>query len=181
MLCFPVYWDSHQAAWDRGELQLFQASAEANERCADCINDGTHESMYYPLRKTLAQELVRTFGMERSLYVAASVLSMEDGRIAREVRHWADRMMDGKPPMRWHCTANPGVMSMLGKELMKLEQRAEQAVDEALASISPASLTDAQREALRNSAWDEELLRQAEDALIQQEQAGPSQGTQILG
>lgn len=181
LLCFPVYWNAPQVAWDRGEIRLCQASAEANERCAAYINEGTHESMHYPLRKTLAQELVRTFGMERSLYVAASVLAMEDGRIAREVRHWADRFMEGKTPMRWHCTTNPGVMSMLGKDLMKLEQRADQAITEVLASIAPASLTDAQRDLLRNSAWNDELLQQKTEELVHQEQAGPAQGIQILG
>lgn len=181
LLCFPVYWDAPQTAWDRGELKLYQASVNANERCAAYINDGTHESMYYPLRKTLAQELVRTFGMERSLYVAASVLTMEDGRIAREVRHWADRFMADKSPMRWHCTTNPGVMSMLGKDLMKLEQRANQAITEVLASIALATLTDAQRDLLRNSAWNNELLQQKTEELVQQEQTGPAQGIQTLG
>ena len=134
--------------------------------------------MYYPLRKTLAQELVQTFGMERSLYVAASFLQKEDGRITREVRQWADRFLDGKSPWRWYCTAHPGVMNMLGEALIKLEQRAEEAIREVLTSIAPACLTGEQRTLLCNSSWDEALLQQTMETLLQpyQEPAHPEQG-----
>lgn len=182
---FPVYWGTPQSAWDRGERKLLQASEKANDLCADRINGGTHESMHYPLRKTLAQELVQSFGMERSQYVLASCIRSHegDGRIARDIHLWAEHFLDGKSPWRWYSTTNPGVINMLCKDLLKLDQRAEQAITEVLASIAPASLTEAQQTLLRNSAWAEEPLRQAAETVLQtyQEQEGPAQGAVVLG
>lgn len=88
----PVYYDSIHYALDHNETEKYRASFLENVACRDAIDKAIFD--HYRdnrLNVAAAQDVVKQFGYERTLYILALTIQHkdQDGRFSRENKEWA--------------------------------------------------------------------------------------------
>lgn len=92
----PIYPYPADHAMERGELEQYQASHQANIACKEAIETAIRDHYHdNRLGKEAAQEVMDAFGIDRTLYVLANTVRHKewDGRISPDNRAWARTML----------------------------------------------------------------------------------------
>ena len=121
----PIYNGTAREAKERGELDKFKASAEADENCKTAIENAIARN-YDGLRLNTSaaiREVREQFGEKRLAHVTASLIANRrfEGRISPENRAWADKKSTSKEIGSGHT--HPGLLDIFATRLRESERK----------------------------------------------------------
>lgn len=134
----PVYLRSAAAASDRGEVEVFRASLQANRLCKKAIEEAISAGFGdNRLNTEGAKDILVRFGVERTCLVLANTVQQKnmDGRISHKNKEWAATIpMPADEPRRSACReyyvvdrVNPGLTDLfINRVRREMEQMQEQ-------------------------------------------------------
>ena len=127
----PIYNGTAREAKERGELDKFKASAEADENCKTAIENAIARN-YGGSRlntKTAIAEVREQFGEKRTVRVTASLIvnRPHDGRISPENMAWAEKNAANKKV----CTnrTHSGLLDIFAARLREGERKRERGAE----------------------------------------------------
>ena len=127
----PIYDDTAREANERGELDKFKASAEADENCKTAIENAIVRNYDGSRLNTSAaiREVREQFGDKRLTRVTASLIinRPHDGRISPENRAWAEKNAATKKV----CTnrTHSGLLDIFAARLRESERKRERGAE----------------------------------------------------
>lgn len=127
----PIYTGTLAEARERGEVDKFKASAEADEKCKTAIEDAISRNYDGSRLNTKAAiaEVREQFGEKRLARVTASLLANRehDGRISPENMAWADKQSNSKEigTDRTHS----GLLDIFATRLRESERKRERGAE----------------------------------------------------
>ena len=127
----PIYDDTAREANERGELDKFKASAEADENCKTAIENAIVRNYDGSRLNTSAaiREVREQFGDERLTRVTASLIinRPHDGRISPENMAWAEKNAATKKV----CTnrTHSGLLDIFAARLRESERKRERGAE----------------------------------------------------
>lgn len=127
----PIYDGTAREANERGELDKFKASAEADENCKTAIENAIARNYDGSRLNTKAAiaEVREQFGEKRMARVTASLIANRphDGRISPENRAWADKKAISKEIGSGHT--HPGLLDIFAARLREGERKRERGAE----------------------------------------------------
>ena len=127
----PIYDGTAREAKERGELDKFKASAEADENCKTAIENAIARNYDGSRLNTKAAiaEVREQFGEKRMARVTASLIANRphDGRISPENRAWADKKAISKEIGSGHT--HPGLLDIFAARLREGERKREKGAE----------------------------------------------------
>ena len=105
----PVYPYPTSYAQEHGELEQYRASNRANIACKEAIEAGIREHYHdNQLDSQAAAQVVKTFGLDRTLYVLANTVQQKDwdARFSPGNKEWAKTIPIQKNPDAWGADRN---------------------------------------------------------------------------
>lgn len=127
----PIYNGTAQEADERGELDKFKASAEADENCKTAIENAIARNYDGSRLNTNAaiREVREQFGEKRLTRVTASLIANRrfEGRISPENRAWADKKSTSKEIGSGHT--HPGLLDIFATRLRESERKRERGAE----------------------------------------------------
>ena len=127
----PIYNGTAREAKERGELDKFKASAEADENCKTAIENAIARNYDGSRLNTSAaiREVREQFGEKRLARVTASLIANRrfEGRISPENRAWADKKSTSKEIGSGHT--HPGLLDIFATRLRESERKRERGAE----------------------------------------------------
>ena len=123
----PIYNGTAQEAKERGELDKFNASAEADENCKTAIENAIARNYDGSRLNTKAAiaEVREQFGEKRMVRITASLIANRehDGRISPENRKWAEKNATTKKV--YTDRTHSGLLDIFATRLRESERKRE--------------------------------------------------------
>lgn len=127
----PIYDGTAREAKERGELDKFKASAEADENCKTAVENAIARNYDGSRLNTKAAiaEVREQFGEKRMVRVTASLIlnRPHDGRISPETMAWADKKTVSKEIGSRHT--HPGLLDIFAARLREGERKRERGAE----------------------------------------------------
>ena len=127
----PIYNGTAREAKERGELDKFKVSAEADENCKTAIENAIARNYDGSRLNTSAaiREVREQFGEKRLARVTASLIANRrfEGRISPENRAWADKKSTSKELGTGHT--HPGLLDIFATRLRESERKRERGAE----------------------------------------------------
>ena len=127
----PIYDGTAREANERGEVEKFKASAEADENCKTAIENAIARNYDGSRLNTKAAiaEVREQFGEKRMVRVTASLIANRafEGRISPENRAWADKKAVSKEIGSGHT--HPGLLDIFAARLREGERKRERGAE----------------------------------------------------
>ena len=105
----PLYTQPGTYAYEHGELEQYRASNRANIACKEAIESAIREHYHdNQLDSQAAAQVVKTFGLDRTLYVLAVTVQQKDwdARFSPGNKEWAKTIPIQKNPDAWGADRN---------------------------------------------------------------------------
>ena len=127
----PIYDGTAREANERGEVEKFKASRQADSDCRDAIENAIARNCDGSRLNTKAAiaEVREQFGEKRMVRVTASLIANRphDGRISPETMAWADKKTVSKEIGSRHT--HPGLLDIFAARLREGERKRERGAE----------------------------------------------------
>lgn len=127
----PIYDGTAREANERGEVEKFKASRQADNDCRDAVENAIARNYDGSRLNTKAAiaEVREQFGEKRMVRVTASLIvnRPHDGRISPENRAWADKKAISKEIGSGHT--HPGLLDIFAARLREGERKRERGAE----------------------------------------------------
>ena len=127
----PIYDGTAREANERGEVEKFKASRQADNDCRDAVENAIARNYDGSRLNTKAAiaEVREQFGEKRMVRVTASLIvnRPHDGRISPENRAWADKKAISKESGSGHT--HPGLLDIFAARLREGERKRERGAE----------------------------------------------------